>query len=62
MSMSVEDMVKHRETSLQQSMLDSLRMFDLQQKAHKDAERITTLANIEKAKHDAIMNMANNIK
>ncbi|HYO64294.1 MAG TPA: hypothetical protein VER08_11735 [Pyrinomonadaceae bacterium] len=40
----------------------TLDMFRLQQQAHRDNQEVTTKANIEKANHDAIMNMANNIK
>lgn len=40
----------------------TLDMFALQQQAHRDNQEVTTKANIEKANHDAIMNMANNIK
>lgn len=45
-----------------QSRQVNLDMFKLQQKAHQDNQLITTKSSIEKAKHDAIMNMANNIK
>lgn len=40
----------------------SLDMFRLQQEANRDNQEVTAKANIAKANHDALMNMANNIK
>jgi len=40
----------------------ALEMFKIQQQAQRDNQELASRSNIEKAKHDAIMNMANNIK
>ncbi|HEV2764455.1 MAG TPA: hypothetical protein VGV38_15860, partial [Pyrinomonadaceae bacterium] len=56
------DDVKEQAKLQQQAQEFALQMFALQQQAHKDNQEITTKANIEKANHDAMMNMANNIK
>ena len=60
--MKVEDQLKKQEELQQQNMQFAMAMFELQQKAHRDNQEVTTKANIEKANHDAVMNMANNIK
>ena len=40
----------------------ALEMFKIQQQAQRDNQELASRSNIEKAKHDAIMNVANNMK
>lgn len=40
----------------------TLDMFKLQQQAHRDNQEVTTKSSIDKAKHDAAMSIANNMK
>jgi aryl carrier-like protein len=45
-----------------QSTDQAIRMLHLQQRMDRNMEEVTTRSNIEKAKHDVMLTIANNIK
>lgn len=54
--------LEEQERMQEASALHQSAMFRLQQKANEQAADMNAKSSIEKAKHDALMNIANNIK